>query len=733
MLATAALWAWALVGCGTAGAGGTADTLGNQAAVDTALVDTAPADTAPADTAQLDTAADVLADPGADSAADAPPEPDTGPDNMGDDGAIAGTDAADEVAAPDGADSDAPVEVSAGICKGNADCLWFAVAPCQSAACLAGDCTAVNLDCGDANPCTQDTCTVDQGCQHLPLLVACSDGDPCTQGDSCDPWGDCQPGPSPCPGKDSCSTATCSPGPGALTYTCSYPAKANGSPCSEHLCWSGDFCKAGQCVPGPLPQCDDGLPCTLDSCTTTGSCVHTAAAAGTPYALGPGLPALFCPPPGSPIPVNVSPWVLSWMVEEPCASAVGLPSGWSFSSTAATVGLEAAPHPLSGSAGCVRRIAGVGGTEVATSLCHLENGGCQSYEAHVDGPVIDLSKAAAGVKAGVWLKYLLSVGDLAAPKLAQLQLIDQVTGSVLASQALVPSAFAGSMTLLAAPSKGGKVIPRVALQVAGSQKPPALGTGLWLLGMTTHLILPAEICGNGLDDNGDGHIDCKDWQCYCSEGLQLGSCSDGLDNDADDAMDCADSDCAKDPTCGKLLFASAMDCGAQGWAALPVPLTSTQASWAIDSVPTGIPGPAGSCALSFDNGVNFNSPGGISWGAVTASKGIVVPKGSKLWLKFSAYVDVENEWGYDVLRVALDSEPWGGCSALPASQLKACLLSGNLVLKEQVKFGKWASYALILTAPAAKVWLRLSFDSVDSSSNTGKGVFIKDLALHVAP
>lgn len=708
----AVLWAWALLACSTGGAGAAADSQGSQAGVDTA--------------------ADTPADPGADLSADAPPQADTAAESSGDDGAIAGNDEAAEVLPADGADSDALVEINAGICKTNADCFWYAVNLCQSAVCLAGDCTAATLDCSDANPCTQDSCAADGSCQHLPLVVACSDGDPCTQGDQCDPWGDCRPGTSPCLGKGPCSTAACSANPASPGYTCSYPAKANGSPCSEHPCWTGDFCKGGQCLPGPVPQCDDGRPCTLDSCSATGICSHTAAAAGTPYTAGPGLPALFCPAPGSLIPWNFSPWVLSWIVDQPCADIAGLPSGWSFSSSTASVVVDGAPHPLSSSAGCVRRIAGAGGPGTSTGLCNLENGGCQSYAAHVDGPVIDLSKAAAGVQAGVWLKYLLSIGELAPPKLAQLQLIDQATGSVLASQALVPSAYGAQISLLAAPPKAGKVIPRVALQMAGSQKPASLGTGLWLLGMTSHLILPAEICSNGIDDNGDGHADCKDSQCYCTEGYALGSCSDGLDNDADDAFDCADSGCATTPTCGKLLYANAMDCGAQGWTALPIPATSTQATWAIDSLPAGIPGPA-TCALSFDNGVNYNSPGGFSWGAVSPAKGIVVPSGAKLWLQFKAYVDVENEGSYDILRVALDSEPWGGCSALPADQLKGCLLKGDLVFKTQDKMGKWVMYSLTLTAPAAKVWLRLSFDSVDAQYNSGKGVFIKDLALHVAP
>ncbi len=52
-------------------------------------------------------------------------------------------------------------------------------------------------------------------------------------------------------------------------------------------------------------------------------------------------------------------------------------------------------------------------------------------------------------------------------------------------------------------------------------------------------------CGDGLDDDGDGDIDCDDPDCFgdpTSCGLEL-NCEDGADNDGDGAVDCDDSDC----------------------------------------------------------------------------------------------------------------------------------------------------------------------------------------------
>lgn len=61
----------------------------------------------------------------------------------------------------------------------------------------------------------------------------------------------------------------------------------------------------------------------------------------------------------------------------------------------------------------------------------------------------------------------------------------------------------------------------------------------------------AEICDNGMDDDGDFLADCLDEDCgvhpECNE---TGSCNDGLDNDGDLRVDCADDlDCASDPAC----------------------------------------------------------------------------------------------------------------------------------------------------------------------------------------
>ena len=60
-------------------------------------------------------------------------------------------------------------------------------------------------------------------------------------------------------------------------------------------------------------------------------------------------------------------------------------------------------------------------------------------------------------------------------------------------------------------------------------------------------------CTDGLDNDGDGKIDCADSDCAanpaCVTGTKETSCKDGLDNDSDGKTDCSDSDCTADAAC----------------------------------------------------------------------------------------------------------------------------------------------------------------------------------------
>ncbi|MFN7146152.1 MAG: hypothetical protein ACK4YP_20440, partial [Myxococcota bacterium] len=103
--------------------------------------------------------------------------------------------------------------------------------------------------------------------------------------------------------------------------------------------------------------------------------------------------------------------------------------------------------------------------------------------------------------------------------------------------------------------------------------------------------LAAELsCGDGLDDDGDGAIDCADADCAadasCSGGVSELVCGDGLDDDGDGLVDCDDAECADTGTC------VAAECGATdlGMAIGAAVATGTTSGAGDDSTPGCVEG-----------------------------------------------------------------------------------------------------------------------------------------------
>jgi hypothetical protein len=103
--------------------------------------------------------------------------------------------------------------------------------------------------CEDLNPCTDDSCDPDTGCENAPNVVECDDGMACSTGDVC--------GNGMCVG---------------LPLICDDGLFCNGiEECKE---------AGGGCVPGTPPALDDGVVCTIDTCDDeTDLVVHTPEAA----------------------------------------------------------------------------------------------------------------------------------------------------------------------------------------------------------------------------------------------------------------------------------------------------------------------------------------------------------------------------------------------------------------------------------------------------------------------
>ncbi len=123
-------------------------------------------------------------------------------------------------------------------------------------ACIAGQCVAGNAPaCDDGIACTTDLCDEEAGgCIHQPVDAMCNNNLFCDGNETCDAEGGCLAGPAPC-------TELCNETIDACV-TCLLDAH-----CTDGLfCNGAERCTAGDCVPGDMPNCDDGLACSDDWC-----------------------------------------------------------------------------------------------------------------------------------------------------------------------------------------------------------------------------------------------------------------------------------------------------------------------------------------------------------------------------------------------------------------------------------------------------------------------------------
>ena len=124
--------------------------------------------------------------------------------------------------------------------------------------------------CEDGSPCTMDKCHPKKGCKHLPVGGACDDGDLCTAGDVCKGGGCLGGAPVACNDGNPCTDDSCDPATGCTSAD-------NAAACNDgNACTAGDGCAAGACVGGAAVSCDDGNPCTDDACDPATGCVNTA-------------------------------------------------------------------------------------------------------------------------------------------------------------------------------------------------------------------------------------------------------------------------------------------------------------------------------------------------------------------------------------------------------------------------------------------------------------------------
>ncbi len=138
------------------------------------------------------------------------------------------------------------------------------------------DCQAGEApSCDDSVPCTVDACNeTTDSCTHQPDDASCSDGQFCNGDETCDALAGCQAGTSRnCDDGFDCTTDQCN----EATDSCNHQA-------DNTVCNDGQFCNGQEvcdlnlgCTNGSLPNCDDGISCTVDACNEANDrCDHQA-------------------------------------------------------------------------------------------------------------------------------------------------------------------------------------------------------------------------------------------------------------------------------------------------------------------------------------------------------------------------------------------------------------------------------------------------------------------------
>lgn len=184
----------------------------------------------------------------------------SGPATLCDDGNACTDDSCDSSSGCIFTNNDANLCDDGNVCNG--------VEACNAGACVGG----VALVCDDANPCTDDSCDLVDGCLYATDDAnSCDDGNFCNGSESC-VAGVCLEGVTlACDDGNPCTDDACDPQAGCLFANDDSNACDDANPCNGL-----EVCKAGVCVPGAPPDCDDHSSCTDDSCDTLNGCVHSA-------------------------------------------------------------------------------------------------------------------------------------------------------------------------------------------------------------------------------------------------------------------------------------------------------------------------------------------------------------------------------------------------------------------------------------------------------------------------
>lgn len=144
---------------------------------------------------------------------------------------------------------------------------------CQSGACVSG----APRTCSAPDQCHLSSCDPATGAcstAAVPDGTSCNDGNACTQTDTCQSGSCVGANPVACAANPCRAPGVCDPASGACSVgdpVADFTACDDGDRCNH-----GKACHAGSCSGGE-PICEDGDPCTVDSCDSVrGSCQFTS-------------------------------------------------------------------------------------------------------------------------------------------------------------------------------------------------------------------------------------------------------------------------------------------------------------------------------------------------------------------------------------------------------------------------------------------------------------------------
>jgi hypothetical protein len=130
--------------------------------------------------------------------------------------------------------------------------------------------------CDDSNTCTTDSCVPFVGCQHSGIGGCCNVDSECADSDFCTVNArcvnhTCTSQTLNCNDGNPCTSDSCDP-----TSGCVNAAVLDGTSCTDNEACDGvEVCAGGTCRPGTPPNCDDGNACTADSCSNANGCQNT--------------------------------------------------------------------------------------------------------------------------------------------------------------------------------------------------------------------------------------------------------------------------------------------------------------------------------------------------------------------------------------------------------------------------------------------------------------------------